>query len=199
MIKHPHLLFYGRQLLLAAVAVMLLAICAQAQTKYATQQANVKVLGTSTLHDWNMASDKGVCEATFTVQGDQLKSLDALTFSVPVKTLHSEHNGLDKNAYNALSADKHDKIAFALTAATVPTKQADGYNLACKGNLTVAGVTKPITLEANCKLNADNTLACKGFYLMKMTTHNVQPPKLMMGTIKTGDDIHIDFALTLKP
>lgn len=197
----PFAAFGIRQLTLGVLMALLflLSLPAHAQTQYATQQGTVKVLGTSTLHDWSMQSDKGQCNAAFLVQNEEIKSLKALTFSVPVTTLHSEHNGLDKNAYNALNAEKYDKISFALTSAEEPVRDRHTFIIACKGNLSISGVTKPAMLEATCKLNSDKSITCTGFYLMKMTAHNVQPPKLMMGTIKTGDDIHIDFNVTLKP
>ncbi len=183
------------------VLTMMLVGRLHGQVRYVAENAKVKVLGTSTLHDWSLVSDKGVCKATFALQGtDQLKALQSLSFTVLVKTLQSEHGGLAKNAYEALNAEKYSQIEFLMTSADAIVAQKDGsYKVTCKGDLTVAGVSKPITLEAECKMGADKSIACTGFYLMRMTSHNVRPPKMMLGTIKTGDDIHVDFVVNLKP
>lgn len=42
----------------------------------------------------------------------------------------------------------------------------------------------------------NSTITCKGTYTLKMTDYNVEPSSFMIGIMKTGDDITLDFAVT---
>jgi hypothetical protein len=47
--------------------------------------------------------------------------------------------------------------------------------------------------------NADGALRVTGRYPMPMTQWGVQPPRLMMGTMKVGDTVTVNFDLLLQP
>jgi polyisoprenoid-binding protein YceI len=168
-----------------------------AQTPYHQSSASIRLDGTSTLHDWFMESKQSTCDATFT--GTDLSGIQSLNFSLPVTTLKSEKDGLDKNAYEAMKSDKYPKLSFTLGSGSSVVKENAGYRIACKGTLTIAGSAQPVTLSVLCKMNTDKSITCTGTYKMKMTTFGVQPPRLMMGAIKTGDDITITFTVQMKP
>jgi polyisoprenoid-binding protein YceI len=79
---------------------------------------------------------------------------------------------------------------------SVPAVPTDGnvHTLQATGKLTVAGVTKTMTLTVNCKWNAaDKSMVVNGVKSFKMTEYSVKPPTALFGTIKTGDQISIDF------
>ncbi len=185
---------------LATIGAIAFAIAAlplhgiHAQTAYQSGNAQATVKGTSTLHDWDMTSSKGQTKATFTLDGNQVKGISALAFSVPAESLKSDKSGLDKNAYKALDTDKHKNITFTMTSGTVNSTGNNTFQVKATGNLTIAGTTKPTTITANGQFNpADKSIAVKGSTTFKMTGYNVKPPTVMMGTIKTGDEITIDY------
>ncbi|MCX2484461.1 YceI family protein [Pedobacter sp. MR2016-24] len=172
------------------------AIAAIAQVKYSAKD-NLKILvsGTSTLHDWTMATAKGDCSATFTVNGaGQLTDLTAMHLSIPVESLKSEKTAMDKNAYKALKASKFSAITYTLSSATVT---ADG-KVKCQGSLSVAGTAVPTELLATAKVNADKSISISGSKKISMKAYKVDPPTFMMGTIKTGNDITVNFDLVLR-
>src|SRR5690554_6910440 len=70
----------------------------QAQTNYQSNNGQVTIKGTSTLHDWDMKSSRGQTKATFGLTGDQVTSVTALSFTIVAESLKSDRNGLDKNA-----------------------------------------------------------------------------------------------------
>ena len=172
------------------------AIAAIAQVKYSAKD-NLKILvsGTSTLHDWTMATAKGDCNATFTVNGaGQLTDLTAMHLSIPVESLKSEKTAMDKNAYKALKASKFSAITYTLSSATVT---ADG-KVKCQGSLAIAGTAVPTELLATAKVNADKSISISGSKKISMKEYKVDPPTFMMGTIKTGNDITVKFDLVLR-
>ncbi|MCB0855839.1 MAG: YceI family protein, partial [Bacteroidetes bacterium] len=63
-----------------------------------------------------------------------------------------------------------------------------------KGQLTIAGVTKTITLNADCKVSDNGQITCTGSKKIKMSDYGIDPPTAMFGTIKTGDDLTIVFS-----
>jgi polyisoprenoid-binding protein YceI len=167
-----------------------------AQSKFQSQAINIKLQGTSTLHDWEMIADKGNSEAVFVLTNDKLTSLSGLTFTLPAKNLKSEHTVMDNNTYKALKADQNPNITFVLTSAIVAPVDGNTYQLRCVGRLTIAGTTRETELTATGKYNpADKTFTVAGSKKMRMTDYQVKPPTVMFGTIKTGDDITISYNL----
>ena len=171
-----------------------------AQTIYQTQVMDIRLQGTSNVHDWEMKAIKGQSEASFTVDSKNVvTSLTKLSFSLPAKNLKSKHNQMDKNTYKALGADKNPNISFVSTSVTVTPTGNNNYKLNCIGKLTIAGVSKQAELLATGKFNpSDKTFTVSGSEKMKMTDYKVAPPKAMLGTITTGNDITILYNLKFK-
>lgn len=165
------------------------------QTIFQSKSVTISLTGTSTLHDWEMKGGQGAGEAAFVVDGSgKLTTLTKLSFNIPAKSLKSEHEMMDNNTYKALNADKFANMSFVLTSATVTPLGNNNYQISCMGHLTIAGTTKETDLVATGKFNpADNSLTVTGIKKMRMTDYNVKPPTVMMGTIKTGNDIAIAY------
>lgn len=173
-----------------------LAFVSVAQVKYhAKDDLRIVVSGTSTLHDWDMKTSSGESDATVMLNaGGQLTGLTELNFSVPAKSLKSEHKSMDKNAYKALKTAEYTLISYKLTNATVQP----GGVIKCQGKLSIAGTTMDADLIATGQVNADKSISVKGSKKISMKAFNMVPPTFMMGTVKTGDDVTVQFDLTLK-
>ena len=170
-------------------------------TATTTGDADIKVLGTSNLHNWTMEAKGISCSAKFNFlpgNTNQPGSLTALTLSVPVQDLKSGESGMDSRAYTALKAKQFNAIVFELTSATLVPAQKNQFQIKSKGNLSIAGVTKPVTMDAACLVNTDGTISCSGSAKLKMTDYQIKPPTFMLGALKTGDDLTIDFTLVVK-
>lgn len=161
--------------------------------------SEVKVTGTSTLHDWHLTTAQPKGSASFTaVKPISPTRLERLTMTIAVASLHSGKDGMDKNAYKALNAKAHPNLVYEVSEPAPVIAQADGsLKLTCQGKLTVAGVTKPLPVAVTCKPDASGALVCTGSLPMKMSDYNVEAPVLMLGTLKTGNDITIAFTLRL--
>lgn len=187
---------------IALLVLMNLTVYATAftQTLYQSKVLDIKLSGTSNVHDWEMSAIKGSSEASFTVDAaGKLLSLSKLDFTLPVKNLKSSHSGMDKNTYKALNEEKNPNISFILTSATVTPKGKNNYQLNCNGKMSIAGTTKQTDLVATGVYDpANKSFLVTGVKKMKMTDYNVKPPKALFGTIKTGDDISIAYNLTFN-
>jgi len=195
MTKRNRLYLFSAMLLVCALASQ--ATCAQ--TTYRIKESkdiDMKLSGTSTLHKWTMDAK------TFTGQGEfelgkneTLQGLHSMTFALNVKDLKSGDKGLDKNAYKALKATEFKDILYKLSSATVGQETNGKYLVKTKGDLTIAGVTHVVDMNVYFIINKDGTISCSGSEKLKMTDYQVKPPSFMLGAMKTGDDITLDFRI----
>jgi polyisoprenoid-binding protein YceI len=176
---------------------MVISFTAMTQTVYHSGTFDLRLNGTSNLHDWEMKAEKGNSAATFVVNAQgQVTALSSLSFTLPASNLKSGHSAMDKNTYKALNTDKNPTISFVMTSSTIKATGGNNYQIACVGNLSIAGTVKHTDLVATGKYNpADKSFTVTGVKKMKMTDYNVAPPKALMGTIKTGDAISISYNL----
>jgi polyisoprenoid-binding protein YceI len=153
-----------------------------------------KVSGTSSLHDWDMISEGARGEATFVVEGGELKDIKSLRVDLPVKSLKSGNNRMDRTAYGAIDAGKHQLVRFSLTS----VRNISSNQVLAAGNLTIAGSTRPVTLRAGYRVNG-NSIQFVGNHSIKFSQFDVDPPTALLGSIKTGDDLQINFDVIFNP
>merc|ERR1712000_68435 len=116
-----------------------------------------------------------------------------LSFSVKAESLKSGKSGMDKNTYKALNTGKYKTIDFNLTSVSKIEKISENsFKAIVKGDLTISGSKKSISLTLNLKLDGSKLLV-EGEKALKMTDFGIEPPKALLGTIKTGDAIKIVF------
>ena len=191
-------------LVLTAICMMGFSSMLQAQTIYKiaySKDADMKLSGTSTLHKWSMDAKTFAGDARFGFKPgsqNELASLRSLNFSLTVENLKSGESGLDNNAYKALQTKKYKDIGYKLQSATVSREKDNRYLLKTQGDLTIAGVTKAVSINVYCVVNEDATITCTGSEKLNMTDYSVKPPSFMLGAMKTGDSITLDFTLVYK-
>jgi polyisoprenoid-binding protein YceI len=183
-----------------ALCIIGLTNVLHAQTAYKiadSKNNNMKLSGTSTLHNWTMNAQTFISDAQFVVKERQISSLKSLSFALAVADLKSGESGLDKNAYKALKSGDHQSIVFKSSSATI-APEGSKYLIKAHGNLTIAGVAKEVTIDVLAEVNADETITCAGSKQLNMTDYEVKPPKFMLGAMKTGEAITLDFTLVYK-
>lgn len=176
----------------------------QAQVSYKLNSSKdnlVKISGKSNVHDWTMNAENPVCEASFaafSAEDNVPKSLTSLNFSVNAKSLKSESTSMNNRTYKAIKADAYPQITFKLREATVTPQQKNKFTVNATGTLTIAGVSKVISLQVNGEVKSDNTIVCSGQEKIRLTDYGIQPPSFMLGAMKVGNDLSIAFTLHLK-
>jgi polyisoprenoid-binding protein YceI len=71
--------------------------------------------------------------------------------------------------------------------------------ISAKGKLTIAGVSKDVWLAGVTTVNpADMSVQTVGSLKIKMSEYNVEAPSFMFGAMKTGDEVSVQFNVTLK-
>lgn len=180
---------------IAIISMNAFAQMADGQTAYKIADGSkISVSGTSNLHNWTSAASSFTCEANAKIKAGQLQDISSLNFSLPVTNLKSKESLMDTRTYKAMKASEYSRIIFKLTNAMVSNQKS----VKVTGDLTIAGVTKEITIQGAYFLSDDEVLTLTGSKDLKMSDYNIKAPSFMLGALKTGNGVTIDVLLKLK-
>ncbi|MCB9081815.1 MAG: YceI family protein [Lewinellaceae bacterium] len=169
-----------------------------AQSSYQVASSNMSVSGTSTLHRWESAVTKVNIKGKISLEDGVLDAINTLEVSIPAKGIISTKGKvMDSKTWEALKADEHPNITFQLTGIESLQRNGSSYNIKAKGNLTIAGAKKPVTLNVTGTVASDGKVTFKGSKTITLMDYNITPPKAVMGTIKVGEEVTINFEVTL--
>ncbi|GGH40291.1 hypothetical protein IA57_02000 [Mangrovimonas yunxiaonensis] len=154
------------------------------------QKSTLKVLGTSSLHDWEINAEKQ--SGSLQIEAGDLLTIQTLKMTFDVNALKSGKSAMDKNTRNALNYDDYKTITFNFSKLKSSKKEGNFYNVVVVGDLTIAGSKKAIELPLRLE-KSNGVVTLTGKKALKMTTFNIEPPTALLGSIKTGDDITIKF------
>lgn len=159
--------------------------------KLNTASSKVTVDGTSNVHDWTVEAK--AMNGRLDAQLESALKINQLTFTVEVEQLKSGKSGMDKNTYKALNSTKFKTIDFKMTKIQKITKISDNnYQLELLGDLTISGKTKTVVINSTAQVQGSK-LVLNGKHKLNMTHYGVEPPKALMGTIKTGEEVTVNF------
>jgi len=155
----------------------------------------VNIHGTSNLHDWNESVGTVSGAGTVSWNNDGSFNLDAVYISMQVTSVKStEGSIMNNNTYKALKAEACPYIVLKLNESikSIQAKSGEAGILA-KATLTIAGVTKAIDMQVKVSMVEKGKLTFEGSQAIKMTDYGIDPPTALFGTLKTGNDITINF------
>lgn len=157
--------------------------------------SSILIKGTSSLHDWESQVKKS--QTKLTISDSKNVGIETLAVNIDVLSIKSGRKVMDKLTYKALKAEEYPLITFVFTQAKILEENQYQLNIELNGDLTIAGVTKNIAVKTIIdKLDEDVVL--RGSHPLKMTDFGITPPTALLGTIKTGDEIIIDFNLKFE-
>ncbi|MEO8399431.1 MAG: YceI family protein [Ignavibacteriaceae bacterium] len=166
------------------------------------KESKIWLEGTSTLHDFTITAKEFKSDLTIENSDDSKNEfkISKLELIVPVKKLDSEKESMDENLQEAMDADNNPNIIFTLTSASkiLLNNKGDSTKIAAVGNLKIAGVTKLVNLDISVLRLDENKFEFKGNKKLLMTDYNVDPPSMFLGTLKTADEIYVNFNLILN-
>ncbi|MBC7778222.1 MAG: YceI family protein [Phycisphaerae bacterium] len=172
---------------------------AYGQGIYRASNFSLAIKGTSNLHDWQSNANEVRANGSVTITAGVLKSIQALSVEIPVKTIKSTKGSImDNKTYDALNANSNPNITYKLEKVTALNYRAGSYDINATGNLTIAGTTNKIDMYVQGSLSGDGSIIFKGSKKLKMTDYKIKPPTALMGTMTTGDEVEIVFQVTLK-
>src|SRR5690554_536585 len=166
-----------------------------AQTKYKVgSDVELKLTGTSSLHDWEMLSNQATGEGVLILQDGDLVKVESLSVQMPAESLKSGKGAMDRNAYSAIDTKKHKQVQFVLNSFT----NTGANKWKAGGNFTIAGVRKAASFDVTSSKSGNN-FKFEGKYTYNLTDYSIDPPTALLGTVKTGDEVTIHFNIGLQP
>ncbi|MBI3324826.1 MAG: YceI family protein [Candidatus Omnitrophica bacterium] len=176
--------------------------------------SRVTIEGTSTLHDWHVEGHH--VGGYVTVEEPELAAfwgspdlpsppfVPTVRVEIPVTSLTSGKRGMDEKMYEALKAKAYPMITYRLESAKVTTRQtaqgdeADGrLAVETTGILTAAGVERTVDLPMRVRRLSDHRLEISGDTALRMTEFGIDPPRAMLGTLRTGTTVHVHWTWVL--
>lgn len=187
-----------RVAMLAAMALLLFgAGTGRAAEDPPERTSRLTISGGSTVRSWS-CSTGNVRGAVRTISGGATSIAELPTgtyqvaLAIPVSSIDCRNGTMNGHLRRALRAERNPEIRFELERYTV---NAAGQ-VSAQGNVSVAGRTTPITLQATVAPAPDGVRAA-GRVQLRMTELGVEPPTLMLGTLKVHDPITIEFDVYL--
>src|SRR4051812_25987130 len=90
-----------------------ITILAQTAYKLSSGTSNVKVLGTSNVHDWTMTANDIESSGVFKFNSrDEMIDLSTLKFTIAAKSLTSGKSSMDSRTYKSIKESEFPKITY---------------------------------------------------------------------------------------
>ncbi len=165
-----------------------------AQENYRLKSFQITVLGTSNLHDWQakVGKAKGHCDCA-------KEDFREVFIAIESNSLQTEHSAMTKKIIELLKAEKHPEITFQSAEMKSVEKNNDYTKILVSGIVRIAGVSKKIEIYVQCKPTGANSFEAKLSFQLKMTDFGIEPPRAMLGALKTADEIKIDCVMNFTP
>jgi polyisoprenoid-binding protein YceI len=197
---------FGKIAILSALAMALMALATSAESvRYQGRPGSkLKLEGTSTVHDWTVES--GIIGGYIEFESDvpldpslastEVKVTPKVQVTIPVSSLKSGKSLMDDIMHDDLKIKDNPTIKYVLKEMKAREhKTGEPFQFDTKGELTVAGVTKPIDMVVTLTPMEGNKLKATGSKELKMTDFGMKPPAptLGLGLIKTADEVTVSF------
>ncbi|MFD0989780.1 YceI family protein [Mariniflexile jejuense] len=181
---------------LAAFFIVTLNVIQAQEFNLINGESKLTVLGTSSLHDWHVTAEKQSGKISF--KNIETGQIEKCSIEIVAESLKSGKSAMDKNTYKALNTSSYKNISFQLAEIKSTTSKGNGvYAISSTGDLTISGTKKRVSLDFTITIS-DSKVKLVGEKKIKMTDFKIEPPKALLGTITTGDDITIKFSIIFK-
>ncbi|HTS36987.1 MAG TPA: YceI family protein [Candidatus Solibacter sp.] len=95
-----------------------------------------------------------------------------------------------------LEADRFPEVSYQ-SSRIATSGSGDRFWVAMKGELTLHGVTRPLSITARVALNGDS-LRSTGEFSILQTDFDINPPKAAGGTIRLKDELKFSFDILAR-
>jgi polyisoprenoid-binding protein YceI len=97
-----------------------------------------------------------------------------------------------------LEVSKHPEISFKSSSVSA-TKTGDGqFQARIAGDITLRGVSRPVTIAARLEFG-EKSLRAQGGFTLKQSSFGIKPVSVAGGTIKVKDELKFSFDIVAHP
>lgn len=172
---------------LCRAAVLLGAAAAPAA---AQSTLDFTISGSSTVRNWTCTA-QGTVAVTPATGGTAVPGfatgVQTAVVTVPLKAFRCPNDEMTQHLNEAMKSDKFGEIVFKLEKYEVAAGQGQA-----SGAMTIVGNTQPVTVPVTLKPGPQG-VELSGDTRLDMTKFGVDPPVVMLGLMKVGAQIRIQF------
>ena len=170
----------------------------QRQYQLAENAYSIRIEGTSNVHDWDMQAEDLQGKAVVSWDQNTLKGFEKVHITVPAKKIESGKRIMNNKTYDALEAENNPFIRFELVSVSNMSTSGSEFSGTATGTLKIAGQSNIVSIPFEGKRADENSFTVTGNFSLQMTEFGIDPPKAMLGTLKTGDKITLNYTLTFN-
>lgn len=173
-------------------AVVVAAFVLSQPTGAAAQSTiDFTVTGTSTVRGWTCAAQGVMALTGGSASSAPVPGIDGgvptATVTVPLKAFKCPNDEMTEHLNQAMKSDKFSDIVFKLEKYEVAAGKGQA-----SGTMTIVGNSQPIVVPVMLRPAAGG-VEIEGDTRLDMTKYGVDPPVVMMGLMKVGPQIRIQF------
>lgn len=190
---------------LLLVALLFAAAASAAQPAYRLDgDSRLWIAGTSTVNSFTCAAGTLTGQGALReapVRAARLEAGTQARLEAPVAGFDCGDPRMNRDFHGAMKAKAHPAIRFELDSAEVVGEAAgaEWQEVAARGRLTIAGVTRPVELRLQGRHLADGRVQVRGQKALRMTDFGIKPPTALLGLIKAHNQIVVHFDLRAEP
>lgn len=166
-------------------------VLGQAGTALAQSAVDFTVSGTSTVRSWTCEAKGTLVTTAGSASTQPIPGLDggvpSATVTVPLKAFKCPNDEMTQHLNEAMKSDKFGEIVFKLEKYEVAAGQGQA-----SGAMTIVGNTQPVTVPVTLKPGPQG-VELSGDTRLDITKFGVDPPVVMLGLMKVGAQIRIQF------
>jgi len=182
---------------LFCLSILSATIFAQQNLSLIPASSTMMIQGTSSMHDWEEKVEKFDVNLSLKLKDKEITGIDKVNFVCKSASISSDNSIMTNKTHDALQVEKYPDITFKLVSVDKLSSQDGTFSGTVSGDISLAGVTKRITLSFTGN-NVNNRITFKGSKTLNMNEYKIKPPTAMLGTLKTGEQVTITFNLQFQ-
>ncbi|MBP8238437.1 MAG: YceI family protein [Saprospiraceae bacterium] len=156
------------------------------------------IKGSSSLHAWESNITQIEGKGSFETKDDALIAVKDVEIKIAVKGIKSkEGKQMDNKTYDTFKSDENPYIIYSISNAVVKVNDSNQVTIEALGKLSMAGITQSVPLSATGKKLPNGDLQLSLSKKIKMTDYKMEPPVMLLGTIKVGNEVTLEFDFVL--
>lgn len=181
--------------LILSVQFLLFITCSLTAAEYHVDKSRknlVKFVSDAKIETFDGTTDK--IDGYFYWDGNDLLSKSALYLEVDLRTIDTGIGLRNRHMReNYLETDKYPMAAFKGKLIRADQQQGGSYDVTVQGEMTIHGVTKPLTVKGTLTPSDGGDYRIKTRFELKLPDYNIPVPQMMFLKISEVMKMELDF------
>ena len=184
---------------LLMIVILLAPLAVVSQSTYRIKSHEITIDGTSNLQSWSAEVEDASGTFKVKVENRSITEISDVDLRIDATSIKgSEGRRMDSKIYETLDTKNHPTITFSLREINSLAENPGTFRVNASGVLTIAGVSRTITLNTVGKVLPNGDLEFSGSQTMKMSDFRMSPPTALLGALRTGDEVTVNYKVVLN-